>query len=359
MRLRYLAALLVVSSCRCARLDDGLIYRCGPNGECEPGHVCELGLCVTGFDGGEDAGADAGCTPTRRCEPGTCGVLADDGCGNTLDCADCELPLRCGAVEPNRCGCVKLDAGSLTCPLPVAGQRACGTKTLDNCGTLETFACGDPTCPNGGVCVENICCDPVPDLELCSATTGFVCGRAEVIDRCGTHRVFGCPSCGAGEQCVYGDFGSTCVTAMACEPENDFELCNRLGANCGALSALDRCGAMRTGVVCGGDCDAGSCTSTLPNQCTCQPLLAGCAVQAHCCAGLECGAAGLCCVGIGAACDDDSQCCGGQAFCQQLRCCYGPGVACSKADACCSGVCGADGGCEAVDAGHTWDGGEL
>jgi len=359
----------VLASCHCAQINEQLTYRCGQAGECEPGRVCDGTWCVpmanaggsaTSGGGGGASGGSAGgaCTPTKRCDADDCGSIGDDGCGAMLDCGGCVFPAVCGALEPNKCACVRADAGSQVCPQPVAGQTACGTRTIDNCGTFETFTCGG-ACPAGSPCVENICCSPPTEAELCASAL-FECGRGEVIDRCGTRRFIGCGGCGAGEQCIAVEHGSACVTTMAsCVPENEFEFCEARGANCGAVSGMDRCGAMRMNVVCGGACDAGGCSSTTPNQCTCQPALSGCSVAAHCCGGLECGRAGLCCAGNQQPCDDDAFCCGGNTFCQQGRCCNGPGVACTSGTECCSGRCLADGGCDAVDAGNTWDGGEL
>lgn len=55
-------ALLLIAACR---FEDGTVYRCAPDGTCEPGHRCEGGYCLPepgedsgtpGDDGGEDAG---------------------------------------------------------------------------------------------------------------------------------------------------------------------------------------------------------------------------------------------------------------------------------------------------------------
>ncbi|MBL8954720.1 MAG: hypothetical protein JNK82_28340 [Myxococcaceae bacterium] len=331
MRLPTHAALLMLTSCRLATFDETLTYRCGPAGECEAGLVCRDGFCeVPGIV------EDAGCVP-HGCFPDDCSAQVDDGCGGVIDCGPCMTGLVCGALRPNKCDCVKADAGAQVCQQPGPGQLGCGTKAHDNCGTVETFTCGGD-CPGNMRCFENVCCLPPTEAELCTSAH-FGCGRGEVIDRCGVRRVLDCGLCGMGQRCHADDVGSQCVPSTSmCEAENDPELCDARGANCGTVSTVDRCGVART-VSCGGACDAGACTSSQPNQCACQPLRAGCMLASQCCTGLLCSAAGLCCVGDGQACGDDADCCG--------------------SGSCELGICCAGSSCHRSDGGSTWDGGEL
>ena len=324
-------------------------------GECEEERLCVGGLCLAP-DAGMDV--DAGCVPTRGCSFAECGPIGvDDGCGNLLDCGGCETGFTCGLLVPNRCGCIPFDAGTQVCPKADAGIAMCGSITLNNCGTFETFVCGPATCDTGFECAENLCCSPPSDAQLC-ATSRFECGRGVAIDACGTRRELDCGACtGLGERCVATEEGSVCVTPV-CSPQSAADFCNRHGANCGALTAMDNCGQLRFDVPCGDACDAGECTSTQPNQCVCQGVLSGCDHPGQCCTGLTCGTANLCCVKPADACTDDSDCCG-TSWCSQGACCVGTGAACTRGQECCSGVCGSDGGCEYVDAGSTWDGGEL
>lgn len=359
LRLRHVLALLFVSSCRCAELTPGLVYPCGEAGECEPGFSCVGGWCVDSDGGFDDGGVDAGCVPTRTCTREECGVVAsDDGCGNPLDCGGCDLPFSCGLLVPNRCGCTPFDAGSQVCPKADAGVGMCGEITVNNCGVFETFVCGPPTCATGFECTDNICCFPPSEAQLCQ-NAHFQCGRGVVIDSCGTRREIDCGGCTTpGFRCIPTEEGSMCVSPV-CTPEENAEFCSSHGANCGTLSAVDNCGALRVNVSCGGSCDAGTCTSTQPNQCVCQGVLEGCRNPAQCCTGLTCGTANLCCVALGNSCTDDSDCCG-TSWCSQGACCGGTGAACTTNQQCCSGICGNDGGCEYVDAGVSeWDGGEL
>ena len=68
----------------------------------------------------------------------------------------------------------------------------------------------------------------------------------------------------------FGGAGGLCVTTMAgpsCVAESNTSFCNRLGKNCGTVTANDNCGHSRS-VNCGGCTSPYSCSSTT-NVCTC------------------------------------------------------------------------------------------
>jgi hypothetical protein len=337
------ALTLALPACRCIELPDR-IYACEPGGGCDPGFTCIAGFCEpttssdAGLDGGSDAGTDAGCFVISDCTAEECGLVRPDNCGGVLDCGACQLPNVCGLHEPHRCGCDPVTTPAQACP-KIDGGVLCGELTIDNCGTPQTFTCGLPCIT--GVCSENVCCLSPSDSELC-ASSGFQCGPGVAIDRCGTRRTLSCGLCSTGLACVANETGSACVSAM-CSPETDPEFCDHHGANCGALTAMDTCGHTRTGVPCGGPCDAGECDSKLPNQCHCQGVLSGCLDETQCCTGATCNKQGLCCTSLRQSCGDDGECCSG--LCSAGTCCVAAGSACASDLDCCSGHCGSDGGC--------------
>jgi hypothetical protein len=85
--------------------------------------------------------------------------------------------------------------------------------------------------------------------------------------------------------------GPRVVVAGGCQPESDEELCARLGATCGEITATDNCDASRT-VTCG-DC-------TAPETCGGggQPNTCGCTPTTCTAAGAECGDLGDGCGGV-------------------------------------------------------------
>lgn len=92
--------------------------------------------------GGSGAGGSV-CVPKSKNEVCfksglDCGVTTD-GCGNPVDCGVCQLPLSCGAISANKCGCK-----------PKTAAEACGTafkcgEVYDGCtGMVSCGGCGAP-----------------------------------------------------------------------------------------------------------------------------------------------------------------------------------------------------------------------
>lgn len=306
------------------------MYPCEKGGKCGEGLTCVADYCVprspdagtpdagTPDAGKSDAGAPDGCTQITCAQAGAdCGPISN-GCGTVIQCGACTGPKTCGGGPDggaqNVCGCTPLTPAAVCA---IAG-RNCGDLMASNgCGANAFYTCGGACPADGGVCAAET------GPELC-AKASYACGTLGIKDRCGVNRLVQCGTCSVGNTCRIEDpphdagSSSACVV---CVPEGDAAFCDRQGANCGALVANDNCGSPRT-VVCGADpCvfpldDGGTRQDAcgisgghIANQCSCQPNLAGCQVNAQCCSG-TCANGQLCCVGLGGTCNDDAECCG-------------------------------------------------
>jgi hypothetical protein len=250
---------------------------------------------------GGGAGGGGACVPQTCADlQANCGFV-QVGCDTVLDCGACSGEQTCGGGGvDHQCGCTPFTAAQICFSL----QVACGTVTADDgCGNLVPYDCGG--CAAGQMCASGQCCTPPSDSLMCQ-TAGFQCGSTLIVDACGQHRPVNCGGCGSGV-CSMTELGSACGP---CVPEDDAAFCARSGATCGALSAIDNCGAPRA-VSCG-SCEAGvTCGGNgVANQCACLPLLSPCGASNQCCNG-NCGQGGLCCVAQGDACVDDADCCSG------------------------------------------------
>ena len=200
----------------------------------------------------------------RACTPGDCGKIGD-GCGDFLDCGDCEDGLVCGALTPNRCDTPPPDPCT-----PLTAAELCTSK----CGAVSDGCSGVVYCnaDNGGVsclanqfCVDSACEDPVPPIcipETC-ADKNHQCG----VDGDGCGGSIECGTCTADDVCSYQDEGNRCVPAepITCTPMPDVEAC---AGTCGIVG--DGCGgqlrcqdnpltACPEGTTCGGGGEAGVC----------------------------------------------------------------------------------------------------
>ncbi|MGC4118504.1 MAG: hypothetical protein QM765_28905 [Myxococcales bacterium] len=103
-------------------------------------------------------------------------------------------------------------------------------------------------------------CTPENDSQMC-ARLGKQCGIVTAPDNCGSTNTANCGSCPTGETCSPDN---RCV----CQPEVEAQVCTRLGKQCGPVSAADNCGATRA-------LDCGLCrtdqTCTASNLCVCAP----------------------------------------------------------------------------------------
>jgi hypothetical protein len=245
---------------------DGLY--CDDNGQCAPclldGQSCNNNsdCCSDDCDNDDDVcvgnGAFAASRTAEECSPDTCesldrdcGIVEDDGCGNSLNCGTCtEFPNSVCDEVTGQCACTALDFCE-------TGQ--CGDID-DGCG--GTVPCGD--CEAGQECVDNSCVDSEPTCQPRTACNQGECGI--VSDGCDGQ--LDCGACTAFPNSYCDTATSTC----ACAPAT----CESLGAGCGT-SINDGCG---TDVYCG------DCTTPPPPPGTCLPESARCVTDDQCCEGL-------------------------------------------------------------------------
>lgn len=266
---------------------------CGPNQTCSEG-AC---VCLTGFldcdgvasNGCEIAGTqcEAGCTPEGDqafCDRHgkECGSFAGrDNCGEsrTVDCGSCTDGATCGLRTPNVCGKQEECVGETDAELCTFLGKDCGAlETDDRCDERRTVECG--SCPEGDVCglnQPNVCgtpevCEPETDEALCERL-GKNCGTISATDNCGDARTPSCGSC-AGEEVCGEKEPNVCARPDApCEPESDTSFCEGNKKNCGSFSGIDNCGQARTADC--GECGEGeTCGSVEAFVCgptPCQP----------------------------------------------------------------------------------------
>lgn len=92
-------------------------------------------------------------------------------------------------------------------------------------------------------------CEPETNAELCVAA-GAECGALSATDRCGFERnIASCGGCTLPATCAGGGVTNTCGTS--CAPITDQQLCAQQGQSCGPLTAVDNCGVTRNVASCG------------------------------------------------------------------------------------------------------------
>lgn len=244
---------------------------------------------------GDDEDQGGGCEPVSCASEGKdCGFMAD-GCGEVIDCGNCDDGAECGILERNVCTTIDED----TLCVPLSKNEACrgiecGAEG-DGCG--GTYECGE--CPEGEQCglVEPSQCDAPAgggmdgcETEITSCEeAGVECGQTG--NGCGG--LLDCDAetggCSNGEICGAG--GPQQCGTFACEPLEPVDACD--GA-CGIVS--NGCGVEVDGGII--DCslvnpcpDGTACgASGVPNECgdgadVCMPL-----TRADACENRECGA---------------------------------------------------------------------
>ncbi len=228
--------------------------------------------------GEADVGTEK-CTAANHCHLQDGIPACDDG--YTWEDPDDNDNLRC---VPANC---EPEADNLFCSRM---GKDCGVfVATDNCGDSRTVNCGtctgDETCGGGGV--SNVCgigpCTPETNTQFCDRL-GAECGNLTAGDNCGDSRTVNCGICTGDETCGGGGVSNVCGIGP-CTPETNTQFCDRLGAECGNLTADDNCGDSRTvncgscggGETCGGggvDNVCGEPWSTLPDMPTARSGLA-------------------------------------------------------------------------------------
>lgn len=326
------------------------------------GTAATAGTSIIGNTGGTGGRGGGGCMP-KTCEELeiNCGAVPD-GCGDVLQCGECEEGSICGLTAPNVCSTPK-DLQDLCKPLSkkeacrgkecgiegdgCGGVYECGTcGDGQACGVEEPFKCGDA--PTGS---EDDCPAKIESCESVGVQCGVIGNGCGGIIDCDAE-TGGCPS---GEACGLGG-PNMCGEAPTCEPLDPADAC---AGKCGLVS--NGCGPEVDGGII--DCselfpcpDGEECGGAgVPNQCgkgdatACEPL-----TQEEACGDAECGYAGD-------GCGDAYPCgsCGSGTICVAGKC---EAPACTpvpKATACAGKECGTvSDGCGGTYSCGTCTGGE-
>ena len=216
----------VANVCRCATAPSWCNGRCDKTTDncgnpidcmsCEGGATCYSNVC--------------GCMPdpvTTTCKGQQCGAATNN----------CNLTVNCGVSNTTECNSGDYCMPDETCCTPdnSACNGQCQTSIVNNCG--QTVPC-PKTCPNNGVCNNNVCCTPTgcggncvdncgqPNSSCCpapppdSGTPPFEAGGCAP-PGAGCPAVNGCCQpyvCGGGGSCVSscGTYGSICTSTKLC-----------------------------------------------------------------------------------------------------------------------------------------------
>lgn len=322
----------------CGKLPDGCgeVLDCG---ECEDG-VCGLNtpnVCATREE------LDELCNPLpeeEACAGKECGVEGD-GCGGTYDCGSCESGEACGIETPFQCDPVEVGS-SEECPAKIESCASVGADcgfVGNGCGGLIDCNAETGGCTDGAVCGlggAEICGDPVPEcvpLEpevACAGKCGIVSNGCGVDVDNGQIDCSALFPCPSGETCGGSGVPNQCGSAGQACHPIDQEAACQ-DRVCGQVG--DGCdGSYSCGPTCaaGSVCINGSC-ETPPSTCQVTP-------KATACAGKECGQVGDGCGGT----YDCGTCSGGeQCGVKTAFQCDAPGcVRRTQAEACAGKECG-------------------
>jgi hypothetical protein len=271
-------------ACGPASDDCGNILDCTAQVGCASGKVCgtgaNTGKCI---DPPPPACVAKGIV--EACT-GSCGI-ADDGCGQALDCeasplTKCPSGQTCGGgTTAGVCG----SGGGACTQIAVATACAnkCGTAS-DGCGGV--YSCntgnGGASCNSnlGEECILGVCTAPVcqakSTAEACPGGNGHKsCGPQS--DGCG--KTLDCGGCTTDEACGLGG-PSLCGALPTCQPASCAGKCGTMADGCGGTIT---CTPATGGVACMG---AEFCGATQANRCgtppvTCSPKT--CAQLGHSC----------------------------------------------------------------------------
>ena len=272
----------------CGAVADGCgdIVQCG---DCDGGHVCGFvtpNVCSTDDD------IDDICQKISRddaCDGKQCGVEGD-GCGGTYDCGECGRDETCGIEEAFQCGTTP-DGGDDDCPAKVPScadvDAECGIIGNGCGGTIdcemETGGCDNgQVCGLGGPqkCGDIPTCTPIPAATACAGKCGIVSNGCGVEVNGGVIDCSAMFPCPNGQTCGGGGMPNQCGAGGSTSCTQIPQATACAGKTCGTAS--DGC----TGSYnCGTGCGTGqTCIAGSCQGSTCQPTPMGTA-----CAGIECG----------------------------------------------------------------------
>jgi hypothetical protein len=247
--------------------DKSVTDRCGAQRTISCGTSC-AGQGETCGGGDPGTANVCGCTPETAAQfcaryGKNCSTFSGpDNCGvrrTNVACGSCTLPQTCGgAGNAGVCGCT---------PTTCAAQgKNCGSIPDECGGTLDcSSTCSGlgATCGGGNPGTANVCgCTPESDQALCTLEAAN-CGSITAADRCGaTRTVASCGTCsGTGVTCGGGGTPKQC----GCTPESNAAFCTRVGADCGSKSGTDNCGQARSVANCGTCANGAACEAD--NRC--------------------------------------------------------------------------------------------
>jgi hypothetical protein len=280
----------------CGAVADGCgdIIECG---DCEGGHVCGLvtpNVCSTDDD------IDDLCHEIPRseaCDGRECGVEGD-GCGGTYDCGSCDRGDVCGLEDPFICG-TPPDGGDDDCPAKIPScadvDAECGIIGNGCGGTIdcdmETGGCDNgQVCGFGGPqkCGDLPTCTPTPAATACAGKCGLVSNGCGVEVNGGLIDCTALFPCPMGQTCGGGGVTNQCGAGSSSMCTPIPQATACAGKTCGTAS--DGCTSFYT---CGSGCGTGqACINGGCQGTTCQPI-----PRTTACAGMECGQVGDGCSG--------------------------------------------------------------
>lgn len=136
------------------------------------------------------------------------------------------------------------------------------TPLPSDMGEPEDQGTNNTTSPTdmGGPGNNTSTCTPENIANFCVANMAQ-CGELTAVDKCGNMRTEDCGTCREG-QCLADN------SCSICQPETDEQFCVRFGASCSEVMGFDLCGDLRTVESCG-ECESPLSCDQFSRQCRC------------------------------------------------------------------------------------------